>query len=67
MQVAVHALDTDRFARQLLALMEPAVVLPADAPARVIAIDQSNTSVVFGEQVIAVSYTHLTLPTNREV
>ena len=51
-QVVVPPDAEPEAARQLLALMEPAVVVPADAPARVIAIDQSNTSVVLGEQVI---------------
>jgi len=54
-------------ARQLLALMEPAVVVPADAPARVIAIDQSNTSVVLGEQVIVKLFRRVAVGVNPDI
>ena len=38
--------------RQLLGLMKPAIGIPGNAVARVIGSEQSNTSVVFDEQVI---------------
>jgi len=51
-QVVVPPESEPEAARQLLELMETAAALPASAPARIIGSEQSNTSVVFGEQVI---------------
>jgi len=51
-QVAVPPDAESEAARQLLELMESGVVLPGDAAVRVIASEQSNTSVVVDERVI---------------
>jgi len=66
-QVVVPPDAEPEAARQLLALMEPAVVVPADAPARVIAIDQSNTSVVLGEQVIVKLFRRIAVGVNPDI
>ena len=66
-QVVVPPDAEPEAARQLLALMEPAVVVPADAPARVIAIDQSNTSVVLGEQVIVKLFRRVAVGVNPDI
>ena len=54
-------------ARHVVGLMDPGVVLPADAPARVIAIDQSNTSVVLGEQVIVKLFRRVAVGVNPDI
>jgi len=54
-------------ARQLLGLMEPGVVAPVDAAARVIGSDQSNTSVVFGEQVIVKLFRRVAVGVNPDI
>ena len=54
-------------ARHVVGLMDPGVVLPADAPARVIATEQSNTSVVFGEQVIVKLFRRVAVGVNPDI
>ena len=66
-QVVVPPGAASEAARHVLALMDPGVVLPADAPARVIAIDQSNTSVVLGEQVIVKLFRRVAVGVNPDI
>ena len=66
-QVFVPPGAASEAARHVLALMDPGVVLPADAPARVIAIDQSNTSVVLGEQVIVKLFRRVAVGVNPDI
>ena len=66
-QVVVPPGAASEAARHVLALMDPGVVVPADAPARVIATEQSNTSVVFGEQVIVKLFRRVAVGVNPDI
>jgi len=66
-QVVVPPDAEPEAARHVVGLMYPGVVLPANAPARVIAIDQSNTSVVLGEQVIAKLFRRVAVGVNPDI
>ena len=66
-QVVVPPGAESEAARHVLALMDPGVVLPADAPARVIATEQSNTSVVLGEQAIVKLFRRVAVGVNPDI
>jgi len=66
-QVVVPPGSEPEAARQLLGLMEPGVVVPVSAAARVIAVEQSNTSVVFGEQLILKLFRQVSRGVNPDI
>ncbi|MGI9162094.1 MAG: maltokinase N-terminal cap-like domain-containing protein [Mycobacterium sp.] len=66
-QVVVPPESESDAARQLLGLMEPNVVPHVSASARVIGSEQSNTSVVLGEQVILKLFRRVAVGVNPDV
>ena len=66
-QVVVPPDAEPEAARQLLGLMGIDAVLPVNAAARVIAAEHSNTSVVFGEQVILKLFRRVAVGVNPDI